>query len=91
MHVLWIIVSVRISFPFFRMFNAFLLNIFWHPASHIFPMDINVMFDNPVRVFPLQAATGGFGNVSLNAMDDFMLPHWVVPLLWLEPYIMLFS
>ena len=56
------------------MANDLLSNIEWHPESHIFLMDINVVCINPGRVCPLQAATGICVNYIMYVMDYFMCP-----------------
>ena len=63
-----------IDFPLHKMDTHFLSNIAWHTMSHIFPMESNVMCANHGKIFPLGAATEGWGNAILNDMDDSMRP-----------------
>ena len=51
-----------------------LSNVAWYLASHLFPMDINLLCDNPDRMCPLWDSDGSWGNAITYAKDDCMRP-----------------
>ena len=78
-YVLYSRVTVRTSFPFHRMYTAFLLNIEWNHISRIFPIDTNVLCDNSGKTCLLQMATGSCCNTILPAIDEYMRPPLGIP------------
>ena len=72
--VLWYLIPVIIYLPFGRMCNGFLLKIAWQPASHNFPMEINVVCVSTGRICHSLEIMGSCGNARLHDIDDCTQP-----------------